>query len=213
MEQRLARLALLHGDRAAPGKPPQHHRRYGEGHAVDRHHALGSTTSRAPAATRARGESEVGDRAVQRGRAAGARGHQARQAGQRGGLNSALPTPASSANATCDERIDERDPEERDRAHDVGDDRAQLARPAIRGGAEDRPEQHRREEIGQQHEADRPRRAEALVGDQQERYVARRPCRATTGRGPRRTNEPAARAAAAGELPARREPNRCGGRR
>ena len=77
---------------------------------------------------------------------------------------------------------DERDAGERAGPHDVGHDHAGSLGPAIGGGPEDGPEQHGRNQVREQHEADRPRRLEALVGDQDAARRSPRPSRRRTGR-------------------------------
>ena len=55
---------------------------------------------------------------------------------------------------------------------EVGDDRAAEPAGAVDEAAEQRAEEHRREEVGEQHRRRGPRRADALVGEQHQRDVA-----------------------------------------
>ena len=68
--------------------------------------------------------------------------------------------------------VDKRDAEERHGADDVRHDHAAPPRPAIGGRAEHGPEQHGRDEVSEEDEADRPRRVEPVVRDDEERDVA-----------------------------------------
>ena len=72
-----------------------------------------------------------------------------------------------------DKSVDDDEAEERDCPQHVGEDRASSARPAVRKGAEQRTEQHRRHHVGEQDQADRPRRVEAVQRDEQQRDVGR----------------------------------------
>ena len=177
-----------------------------ERHAVDQHHALGVHQEQGRRHQRRPDRvAEVGDRPVERRRGGAALGgYQGRQARQRRGLEQRGTEPGDQRECEGrDERIHERDADERAGPQHVGDDGAGLARPAVGRRAQHRPEEHPREQVGQQHQPDRPGRMEALVGDQREERRMPRPCRATTGRALRRTRGLAAHPSRAGEWYAR----------
>ena len=89
------------------------------------------------------------------------------------GRKSALPTPDMNASAIIGAMpsVKQRAREGR-RAHDVADDGAAEAAGAVDEAAEERAEQHRRDQIGEHHRGCGPRRADALVSEQHQRDVA-----------------------------------------
>ena len=83
-----------------------------------------------------------------------------------------VPIPASSGERKGrGEAVDEPDADERGAAQEVREHDAATARPPVRCGTKDRAEQHRGHEVGKQHQAERPRRVEPLVGNEEERDV------------------------------------------
>ena len=89
------------------------------------------------------------------------------------GRRMALPRPAASARAIeLGRAVGEDQPEERERADQVGGDRAAQAAAAVDHAAQQRAEQHRGGEVGDQDRGRAPGRAELLVGQQQQRHVA-----------------------------------------
>ena len=89
------------------------------------------------------------------------------------GRSSALPRPAASASATSGDRaVGEDEAGEGERADQLGGDRAAEPAGAVDQPAEQRAEQHRGGEVGDQHRGRAPGRAELLVGQQQQRDVA-----------------------------------------
>ena len=77
------------------------------------------------------------------------------------------------------ETVDQRYPEKRGRAHRVRNHHAQPARPVISRSPEQWPQEHRRQKVGEEDQADRPTGREAIVGDDEESDIAR----ASTQRG------------------------------
>ena len=102
------------------------------------------------------------------------------------GLNRPVPTPASRASPTVAAKLSTsampRNATPRTRSES---DQAVPPRPPIGGGPEHGAEQHGRHEIGEQDEADRPRRVEALIGDDEERDVGGAVAQRRLGREPR----------------------------
>ena len=89
------------------------------------------------------------------------------------GRSSALPSPAARASAISgDGAVGEDQAGEGERADQLGGDRAAEPAGAVDQPAEQRAEQHRGGEVGDQHRGRAPGRAELLVGEQQERDVA-----------------------------------------
>ena len=54
-------------------------------------------------------------------------------------------------------------------ANDIGQNDTCLTRPSIRDGSEERPQHHSWDDVGEQHEADRPRRIETLESENEQR--------------------------------------------
>ena len=88
------------------------------------------------------------------------------------GVNRPVPTPASRAskkvptNPSTSTR-----PRKATPAGRPPDDHARSPRPAVRDGPEQRAQQHRRHDVGQENEPDRPRRIEPVQRDEQQRDV------------------------------------------
>ena len=148
---------------------------------------------------RAGGEAEVGDRAVERHRGRQPpRLDEARERGERGRREQRrCPKPASSASATRRlDAVDEADADERARARRTSATTMQRRRDQRSAAAPNSgPEQHRRQEVGEQDERDGPRRVRSGRRRPAGARRSRRPCRARTARAPRRSSAHAARAA------------------
>ena len=167
-----ARLHAL--GRLAEAQAREHERRDGEGQAVcDREALRAAEEEHGRCDRRPGGEAEVGDRAVDGcGRRQPPGLDQAGQRGERGGRVEARPAAGDERERQRQlDRVREADADEGAEAQDVGEDHAAPPRPAVGRRAEDRAQQHRGQQVGQQDERDRPRRVPAVVGDQQQGYV------------------------------------------
>ena len=116
----------------------------------DEHHGLGAREQQADAGERrAEREADVRERAVERGRRGQAGGrHEAGEAGHHGGAEEPRADAGQQRERERDgEAVEEGERDEGERARDVGRRGAPAPRPAVRRGAEDRPEEHRRQEV------------------------------------------------------------------
>ena len=167
--------------RAADGDRGDQHGGDGEGDGVDAHQRLGRDDGEADRGQRgAGGQAEVVDRAVQAhggGLACRRRPPAAGSPASAAGVNSAVPMPATSAPTIITGSEPAVMTTTNARQRSTSATTAHVRQPiAVDERAEQRPEHDRRQQIGHQHGGDRPRRVEAVVGEQRQRDVRRGPC-------------------------------------
>jgi hypothetical protein len=145
----------------------------GERHSVRDQDGLGAARKHEPCSDhRARDKADVHKRAVE-----GGRGRQPdwRDETRKRGEARRLKQSRSHAGKECKtdgdgEIVEEHETREGSHADDIGGDHTASSRPAIRHGPEDRPQEHPGDDVGEEDEADRPRRIEALECENQERH-------------------------------------------
>ena len=166
--------------RAGPdvsAQPRQQHRGDPEGDRVDAEDGLRArTTASSAAASTGPSRKPVSRTALNRPLAAASRSRatQARQQRVGRGPEERGAEPGEQREADHRRRaVDEHQPGERRRADHVGDDRRPEPARAVDQPAQQRPEQHRRQHVGQQHRGRAPGGPDPVVGQHEQRDVAR----------------------------------------